>query len=294
MARLGLRGRIPVLRVMSPRRRVMRQIAEEVRAVAAQLHIEALLDRRPAQLSGGQRQRVALGRAMVRQPSVFLMDEPLSNLDAKLRVHMRAELMELHARLKATFIYVTHDQTEAMTMSDRVAMMHEGRVLQNATPAELYENPASRRVAEFIGSPAINLFPARVDANGRIRLLGNELKLFCGLPGGTDLTLGLRPESLHPGLKRPDGGIIGAELRLRENLGAEQILHFRVTGQDGLAATCRLAKSAAAVFDIGQPVELGFALQDCLLFRADGERIHARTIEAPAELGDPAGQKVSR
>jgi multiple sugar transport system ATP-binding protein len=145
MARLSLLERLPLLRHLSPRRRrVMRAIAEDVRAVAAQLRITELLARRPGQLSGGQRQRVALGRAMVRSPAVFLMDEPLSNLDATLRVHMRSELAELHARLGTTFVYVTHDQVEAMTMSDRVAVMDEGRILQLGSPAELYAASCSR------------------------------------------------------------------------------------------------------------------------------------------------------
>jgi multiple sugar transport system ATP-binding protein len=169
MQRLSLWERVPLLRLLSAhRRRTMPKIREEVQSVAAQLQIEPLLGRRPAQLSGGQRQRVALGRAMVRHPSVFLMDEPLSNLDAKLRVHMRSELTDLHRRLKTTFIYVTHDQVEAMTMSDRVAMMDAGRILQLGTPAELYARPANVKVAQFIGSPAINLLPARHDPGHRM------------------------------------------------------------------------------------------------------------------------------
>src|SRR5947208_5975678 len=154
MSRLNLFERLPLLRMLSTRRRrIMADIEREVRAVAAQLQIDALLERRPSQLSGGQRQRVALGRAMVRHPAVFLMDEPLSNLDAKLRVHMRSELAELHDRLGTTFIYVTHDQVEAMTMADRVAMMDAGRILQIGKPGELYANPANVKVAQFIGSP---------------------------------------------------------------------------------------------------------------------------------------------
>ncbi|MGH6859481.1 MAG: ABC transporter ATP-binding protein, partial [Phyllobacterium sp.] len=144
MHHLSTWERLPLIKYASARRRrLMPDITREVEAVAAQLQIEPLLHRRPAQLSGGQRQRVALGRAMVRHPSVFLMDEPLSNLDAKLRVHMRTELAELHERLKSTFIYVTHDQVEAMTMSDRVAMMDCGHVLQLGTPTELYARPAN-------------------------------------------------------------------------------------------------------------------------------------------------------
>src|SRR6185312_15503314 len=173
MQRLSVVERLPLVKHLSPRRRrVMREVMAEVHATAAQLQIEALLARKPAQLSGGQRQRVALGRAMVRHPDVFLMDEPLSNLDAKLRVHMRSELAELHMRLATTFVYVTHDQVEAMTMSDRVAMMDAGRILQLGTPTELYTRPATLKVAQFIGSPAINVLPGIVDAGGRVAVAG--------------------------------------------------------------------------------------------------------------------------
>jgi multiple sugar transport system ATP-binding protein len=142
MQRLRLAERLPVIGRLSPRRAgVVEEIDGEVSAVARQLQIEQLLARKPSQLSGGQRQRVALGRAMVRRPDVFLMDEPLSNLDAKLRVHMRTELTDLHRRLGVTFVYVTHDQVEAMTMSDRVALMDEGRIVQLGAPADLYHDP---------------------------------------------------------------------------------------------------------------------------------------------------------
>jgi multiple sugar transport system ATP-binding protein len=178
MSRFNLFERLPLLRLLSMRRRrVMTEISREVHAVARQLQIDGLLDRRPSQLSGGQRQRVALGRAMVRQPAAFLMDEPLSNLDAKLRVHMRTELAELHARLGATFIYVTHDQVEAMTMSDRVAMMDNGTILQLGRPDELYTRPANIKVAQFIGTPAINLLPAKINVSGCVELFGGELPL---------------------------------------------------------------------------------------------------------------------
>jgi len=197
MSRLRLFDRLPLLRLLSPRRRrIMPEIAREVRAVAEQLQIGALLDRRPAQLSGGQRQRVALGRAMVRRPAAFLMDEPLSNLDAKLRVHMRSELADLHARLGATFIYVTHDQIEAMTMSNRVAMMDNGVILQLGRPGELYARPASVKVAQFIGTPTINLLPARVNADRNVELFGMPLPIRVRQPAGAALTLGLRPEAI--------------------------------------------------------------------------------------------------
>jgi multiple sugar transport system ATP-binding protein len=225
MQRFGLLERMPGLGRLSPRRkRVMGAIAEEVTAVARQLQIEALLKRKPAQLSGGQRQRVALGRAMVRRPDVFLMDEPLSNLDAKLRVHMRAELRELHRRLGITFIYVTHDQVEAMTMADRVALMDEGRIVQLGTPGELYHDPADLRVARFIGGPPVNVFKAQTIAAG-IDMGGTILPVEAALPAGTPLNVAIRPEALAlgPHASRPTFQVRLAHI---ENLGPEVFLHF--------------------------------------------------------------------
>jgi multiple sugar transport system ATP-binding protein len=291
--RLGTASRLPLIRLLSmQRRRILRQIADEVCSVAAQLQIEALLGRRPGQLSGGQRQRVALGRAMVRHPAVFLMDEPLSNLDAKLRVHMRAELMELHRRLGITFIYVTHDQTEAMTMSDRVAMMNAGRILQVAKPSELYDRPKNRGVAEFIGSPAINVFPGIVGGDGRIRVLSNDLPLSVDLPAGTRVDIGLRPESLVLGsdMAAPGGVVLSARLHMRENLGSEQILHFRVAGQEELTAVCRVGKSIAEAFDSDGYVPLHFVAQDCHVFGPDGARLTFRhATAARTDVEDCAG-----
>ena len=161
LSRLSLFERIPLVRhLMLSRHAKQTEIDAEVIRVAGQLKIKELLSRKPGQLSGGQRQRVALGRAMVRNPDVFLMDEPLSNLDAALRVEMRRELTELHDRIGATFVYVTHDQIEAMTMSSRVAVMWQGELLQVGTPTELYARPADLRVARFIGSPPVKEGPA--------------------------------------------------------------------------------------------------------------------------------------
>ena len=158
MRRLSAWQRLPLIgRLLPGTGGTNAEIEAEVARTAKALGIERLLDRKPGQLSGGQRQRVAVGRAMVRHPAVFLMDEPLSNLDAKLRVQMRAEIKELHQRLGITFIYVTHDQAEAMTLSDRVAVMLDGELLQVAPPREIYADPDDRRVAEFIGSPKINM-----------------------------------------------------------------------------------------------------------------------------------------
>ena len=174
------------------------EIDERVERAAEILDLGALLDRYPRQLSGGQRQRVAMGRAIVRDPQVFLFDEPLSNLDAKLRVQMRAEIKRLHQRLKVTTVYVTHDQIEAMTMADRIVVMHEGVVKQAGTPLELYDRPENLFVAGFIGSPAMNFFEARA-GEGALRLAdGQTLPAPAGssLADGRDVVLGIRPEDL--------------------------------------------------------------------------------------------------
>jgi multiple sugar transport system ATP-binding protein len=273
MSNLGLHERLPLVRLFSPRRkRVMADIGSEVRAIAAQLQIEALLDRKPAQLSGGQRQRVALGRAMVRHPAAFLMDEPLSNLDAKLRVHMRSELAELHRKLGATFIYVTHDQIEAMTMSDRVAMMEGGHILQLGTPDQLYATPANLQVAQFIGSPSINLLPAKIGAGGAVELFGKPLAIKTKLQEGSVATLGIRPELLQPA-KGGSGGMASAPARLRrsEHLGPEKILHFELADLPGAIVTSRVPANVADA-DV-ERTELAFDVGACHVFDGAGVRV---------------------
>jgi multiple sugar transport system ATP-binding protein len=277
MTRLSLFERLPLLRLLSPRRRgVMAEISQQVHAVARQLQIESLLDRRPSQLSGGQRQRVALGRAMVREPAVFLMDEPLSNLDAKLRVHMRSELAELHARLGVTFIYVTHDQVEAMTMSDRVAMMDSGMILQLGKPDELYARPANVKVAQFIGTPAINLLPARVGAAGTVELFGTNLPIHVHRPAGSALTLGVRPQAITSAVTGTTrAGLCALEGRLRrsENLGAEHILHVDLAAPATGALTSVMAGDPEALVDDARRLALLFAPSACHVFDAEGARI---------------------
>ena len=167
-----------------------------VRETAELLELTPFLGRKPSQLSGGQRQRVAMGRAIIREPAVFLMDEPLSNLDAKLRVQMRAEIASLQARLGVTTVFVTHDQVEAMTMGHRVAVLRDGRLQQCDTPRRLYDHPTNVFVAGFMGSPAMNLCTLAV-ADGRVRLGGSELTLPAGVNGGPEVVVGLRPESLE-------------------------------------------------------------------------------------------------
>lgn len=275
MTRLNLFERLPLMRHLSPRRRrVMGEIAREVRAVAEQLRIEAFFHRRPGQLSGGQRQRVALGRAMVRHPQAFLMDEPLSNLDAKLRVHMRSELTELHARLGVTMIYVTHDQIEAMTMSDRLAVMDHGDILQLGTPADVYERPATIAVAQFIGSPAINLFPARVGPSGQVELLGRTLPIDVRNAPAPELTVGVRPEAMRIG---SGPCVVTCRFRRHENLGSESILHFDLVASPEVAVLCRV--------DNDMPIPegeatLAFEPRDCHVFDHNGRRIEVESRTA--------------
>ena len=208
------------------------EIDLRVNKAAQILGLAPLLDRYPRQLSGGQRQRVAMGRAIVRDPQVFLFDEPLSNLDAKLRVAMRTEIKELHQRLKTTTIYVTHDQIEAMTMADRIVVMHDGVVEQIGPPLELYDRPDNLFVAGFISSPAMNFVPGRVRANGRLTFTtetGLSIPL-ADAPAGVDgrpLILGVRPEHFD---LAPDG--IAAEVVVVEPTGSETMLAVRAGGQD--------------------------------------------------------------
>jgi multiple sugar transport system ATP-binding protein len=213
------------------RRMPKEQSRRRVEEVARLLGLEALLDRRPAQLSGGQRQRVAMGRAIVREPKAFLMDEPLSNLDAKLRVGMRASLAQLHARLGTTTIYVTHDQTEAMTLGQRVAVINDGRILQVDTPQRLYDHPHDLFVAAFIGTPAMNLVEASVEGD-EVVFGGLRLQLDPGRrPQGSPprVVLGLRPESFEEaGFAPSSGASLTVEPAVVEELGSEVLVFFHV------------------------------------------------------------------
>ena len=197
-------------------------IAAKVEEAAQLLELQPLLDRKPRQLSGGQRQRVAMGRAIVREPAVFLFDEPLSNLDAKLRVQMRLEIRELQKKLGVTSFYVTHDQVEAMTMADRMIVMHEGVAEQIGTPLEVYETPHTLFAAQFIGSPAMNIFDARIE-DGAVRL-GDATLAKTKLAPAT-IKLGIRPEHLVPDTKGP----LHAVLQIAEPLGANTMLHGQLS-----------------------------------------------------------------
>jgi multiple sugar transport system ATP-binding protein len=221
------------------------EIRPRVQSAAKMLELDELLKRKPSQLSGGQRQRVAMGRAIVREPAAYLMDEPLSNLDAKLRVEMRTYLAELHQRLRTTTLYVTHDQTEAMTMGDRVAVMRDGRLQQVDIPQVLYDQPANAFVAGFIGSPAMNLLRARLtggDGAATIELgeivLPLPRSLLARRPGlahyaGRDVVVGIRPEDIEDASLVPsaNGSSLPVRVTLAEALGAEVIAHFPLGGE---------------------------------------------------------------
>jgi multiple sugar transport system ATP-binding protein len=246
------------------------EIETRVREAAEILGIGGLLGRVPGQLSGGQRQRTALGRSIVRHPRVFLFDEPLSNLDAGLRVEMRAELSQLHRRLGATILYVTHDQVEAMTMGQRIAIMNEGRLQQCAEPLEVYRRPANKFVAGFIGSPAINFFDGKLQgARGSWLFEGSafQLRVLCeGLPPVELASLGARPEDL----KLADQGPFSAAVRVVEPIGSEKYVHLDCA--DGTRVIARVAADQLVKVDDRVCVDIPPAKVH--LFRRDtGERI---------------------
>ena len=282
MRRLSLAQRLPLLgRLVPGRKAALEEIDREVQQTARALEIEHLLHRKPGQLSGGQRQRVAAGRAMVRHPAVFLMDEPLSNLDAKLRGQMRAEIKELHRRLDATFIYVTHDQAEAMTMSDRVAVMFDGEVLQVAPPQEIYADPANRQVAEFVGSPKINMLEGLVGDKGRIAAAGTTFRLAAAptLAPETAVAIGIRPEAFYLA-KHAGRGIVTGSVRLVEHMGSDLFIHLDGPGaREPIVA--RLPAERAPEIQLGQTVHLGVDPARMVAFDAEGRRIrHERATVA--------------
>jgi multiple sugar transport system ATP-binding protein len=221
------------------------EIERRVNEAAETIQLQKLLDRKPKELSGGQRQRVALGRAIVREPAVFLMDEPLSNLDAKLRVQTRAEIARLHQRLETTMVYVTHDQVEAMTMGTRIAVMNEGLLQQVGTPQKLYDEPINRFVAGFIGSPSMNFVEVTVDGkDDTARLIGpgdwavptpQRLRGIAGDIAGKKLVAGFRPEHLEIGDAGSDSASFQARADVVEYLGHEELLHVSAADQDIVA-----------------------------------------------------------
>ncbi|TDS90824.1 sn-glycerol-3-phosphate import ATP-binding protein UgpC [Erwinia rhapontici] len=246
------------------------QIRQRVLEAARSLELEALLKRRPRELSGGQRQRVAMGRAIVREPAVFLFDEPLSNLDARLRVQMRLELQQLHRRLNTTSLYVTHDQVEAMTLAQRVMVMNKGLLEQLGTPVEIYERPATRFVASFIGSPAMNLLEGQVNADGSRFNLSDSMALPLSVPmakwADRALTMGVRPEHIELS-SRQDGGI-PLVVDTLEMLGADNLAHGR-WGNNKLVV--RLPHSVRP--EMGSTLWLHLPPQSLHFFDPNGQRI---------------------
>ncbi|QEN13156.1 ABC transporter ATP-binding protein [Mycolicibacterium sp. ELW1] len=269
-------------------------IAKKVEETAKILDLTELLDRKPSQLSGGQRQRVAMGRAIVRQPKAFLMDEPLSNLDAKLRVQMRGEIARLQNRLGTTTVYVTHDQTEAMTLGDRVVVLRGGEAQQIDTPSELYGRPANLFVAGFIGSPAMNFFPATLDGMslrlpfGEVTLSQDVQNVLSQHPKAANVIVGIRPEhfedaALLDAYERIQATTFEVTVDLVESLGADKYVYFRTAGDSAKAAQLAelAAESGAGENDfvarlsadskaaIGQSVELAFDTTKLHIFDAD-------------------------
>ena len=245
----------------------------KIRAAARVLQMEHLLDRKPAQLSGGQRQRVAIGRAIVREPDVFLFDEPLSNLDAALRVDMRMELARLHTDLGATMIYVTHDQVEAMTLADKIVVLEGGIVQQVGSPLDLYNRPTNLFVAGFIGSPKMNFLKVTVETvDGDVVRVGSPLLASTAvavqhrvMAPGEALTLGIRPHALQIDYTGPIGGVV----TLVERLGNETIVRVRLDAATEITAALAGQRELA----LGEPIRLGFDPVDAHLFAADGRRL---------------------
>jgi multiple sugar transport system ATP-binding protein len=258
------------------------EIKHRVQEAAQILGIEDLLDRKPKALSGGQRQRVAVGRAIVRKPKVFLFDEPLSNLDAKLRVQMRTEISRLHQRLEATIVYVTHDQTEAMTMGDRIVVMKDGLIQQTSAPLDLYNHPQNKFVAGFIGSPAMNFFNGRIEAGDGLAFIESGGGVRLSLPEqfgqrftaylGRDITLGIRPEHIFDPRHCEGAGVKArakAKIEVVEPMGNEIYVYFSTKA--GTMYVSRI--TAMEEPEAGEEIELVFDTAKAHLFDAVTERV---------------------
>lgn len=252
------------------------EIDQRVKEAAKILGLEAYLDRKPKALSGGQRQRVALGRAIVRDAKVFLMDEPLSNLDAKLRVQMRAEIAKLHQRLQTTTIYVTHDQTEAMTMATRIVVMKDGVIQQVGSPKEVYEKPENIFVGGFIGSPAMNFFSGKIDGGNfvtgdtKLAIPEGKLKVLKDQGyEGKEVVLGIRPEDVHDEpvfIEASPGSKFNAKIEVAELLGAETMLYTQLAGQEFVARV-----DSRSDIKAGQSLDLAFDLNKAHFFDVETE-----------------------
>lgn len=261
--------RLPVIGPLLPEaRRIKRDIAESVKRAAAATSIEHLLDRRPSQLSGGQRQRVALARAIVRNPKAFLFDEPLSNLDAHLRVQVRDEIAALHKKLGTTFIYVTHDQEEAMALSDRIALMKDGAILQIATPEELYSRPASIDVAMFIGQPQMNLLSGRIDGDGQLTVEGVPQSMWISGRRNEDCLIGVRPAEITV-TATSRASSIRAVMQQRQYIGGAEL--WNLTTPYGALVKALVPDRIAK--EVSKEIFLNVGPQDIHVFAKDGRRV---------------------
>jgi ABC-type sugar transport system ATPase subunit len=260
-------------------------IDSKIQEAAALLGLSTYLDRKPAALSGGQRQRVALGRAIVREPAAFLLDEPLSNLDAQLRAEMRLELVKLHRRLGRTIIHVTHDQVEAMTMGDRICIMRDGRMVQVGKPLEVYANPADTFVAKFLATPPMNLIPATLTAtaNQRLDVTGDGLHLTVparhvgayGAAAGQPVLLGIRPEDIYETQANPDWQPIDITVVAVEALGVENIVIGQLGREKPIELSARLSRHFTA--EVGATIRLYIDALPMHLFDPENGKVYART-----------------
>jgi multiple sugar transport system ATP-binding protein len=274
------------------------EIDTKVNQAAQQLELGGLLDRKPANLSGGQRQRVAMGRAIVRQPQAFLMDEPLSNLDAKLRVQTRTTVSRIQNQLDTTMVYVTHDQVEAMTLGDRVAVMRAGVIQQVGTPEELYQRPRNLFVAGFIGSPSMNFLPATLEDN-RLRTPLGDLPLPADIGGkirqagaGPDLIMGIRPEHLKDAAligaeEQPNGLTFSVVVDVLEWLGSEELAYFRVQGARASARELEKLAADSGSTDVPQSGDQLVARLDPASRAREGERLELWVDPHKAQLFNP-------
>ncbi|MDR6820390.1 multiple sugar transport system ATP-binding protein [Neorhizobium sp. 2083] len=270
MRRLSLPQRLPFVGSLLPRSAVaLAEIDHDVEQVAQSLGIAQLLSRKPAQLSGGQRQRVALGRAIVRKPRVFLLDEPLSNLDAQLRVQMRSELVQLHRRLQVTLIYVTHDQAEAMTMSNRIAVMFAGNILQIGTPEAVYDDPDHLKVASFISNPGLNTMPFAAIANTQ---LGRQIGAMAS--GSAGCTVAFRPEACTA-VSSADQTDLSGRVIFCERFGAEAFAHIAVDHLEH-PIIARIEPAHATRLTCEQLVRVNLDISKLFLFGPDGLRLRPR------------------
>ncbi|PSP42284.1 sugar ABC transporter ATP-binding protein [Halobacteriales archaeon QH_6_64_20] len=270
------------------------EIEKRVEEAATMMGIEDLLDKKPGSLSGGQQQRVATGRAIVREPSVFLFDEPLSNLDAKLRKHMRTELARLHTELNITTMYVTHDQEEAMTMADRIVVLNDGRLQQAGTPKQVYYEPVNLFVADFIGSPSMNIFDVtlRRDSDGGAELVNESFTYAIServtnnfdAADGDEFILGIRPESLHPADETtPVKKTVRGRVDVVEVVGSDNFIYLDIDGKE-----CRVRTRSAVEPEIDTTFDFTFEEEDIHLFDADTEEALAHGTKSP----EPADQGV--